>query len=256
MSRGNDGQIIFLDDEDCRIFLGILEDIARKTGCKILAYALMVNHYHLLVRVGIIPLSVVMHRFLSRYVRYFNDKYDRRGHLFQSRFKSKLCMSNAYLIALFRYIHNNPVEAGLAAAPEAWLWSSYHQYLSAIRSTLIDVDGGLALLGKTPELARRRLARLMGQTDEGFEPRFDADVRHKPKPPAKLAPARLEEFIRTVQEETGIDIAHTPGASRSPVTTRARREFSRRAAAAGYSNSVIARAMGLDAAAVTYYLRT
>lgn len=255
IDRGNGGRLLFRTDEDCLIFLGILEDVTRKTGCRVLILCLERNHFHLLVQIGDVPLSVVMQRLLCRYARYFNKVHERLGHVFQSRFKAKLCATNAYLAALIRYIHNNPVKDGLVERPEDWLWSSHRQYIGSIRSTLVDVEAGLALLDSDPTMARRRYAKLMGEQDPGFEPTFDpgpmpARCSKAPKPAETL-----EKIASGLRAEEGVEFIGVTSRRRSRELSRLRREFARRAEAEGYGNSAIARFMGVHPSAVSHYAR-
>ncbi len=255
MGRGNGGQLVFRTDDDRLVFLGILEDVARKTGCRILICCLMGNHFHLLVQVGDIPLSSVMQRFLCRYSRHFNITHKRRGHVFQARFKARLCAKNAYLLTLIRYINNNPVKAGLVRRPEDWPWSSHRQYMGSLHSTLIDVEAGLALLDSDPAEARRRYARLMAKEDNDFAPRFDADQkppRHRKVP---APPASLEDIGSALRDESGTPFPEAPPGSRPRQISRLRKEFARRAAALGHPHSAIARFLGVHPSAVTQYAR-
>src|SRR6185503_15252840 len=107
-------------------------------SCTILAYCLMGNHFHLAMRVGNIPLSRIMHRMLTTYAMAFNFRHDRTGHLFQARYKAILCLDDAYLLGLVRYIHLNPVRAGLVPKPENWPWSSHHLYAAGNSEDLVD----------------------------------------------------------------------------------------------------------------------
>lgn len=255
MGRGNGGQLIFRTDDDCLVFLGLLADVARKTGCRILLCCLMRNHYHLLVQVGDVPLSSIMQRFLCRYSRHFNIVHKRRGHVFQARFKAKLCAKNAYLLTLIRYINNNPVKAGLVNRPEDWPWSSHRQYTGSVRSTLIDVEAGLTLLDSDPSEARRRYARLMSEEGKDFAPRFDADQKPpcRPRPPKPAA--SLEDIGSALRSESGVPFPAVPPGSRPRLISRMRREFARRAAALGHTHSAIARFLGVHPSAVTQYAR-
>ena len=130
MIRGNDKKDIFFDFEDRIRFLEILEKIKCKNNYFNLAYCLMNNHVHLLIKEGIENISQTMKRINVTYVYYFNHKYHRIGHLFQDRFRSEIIEDDNYLLAAARYIHNNPMKAGLVARPEDYPWSSYRAYIS------------------------------------------------------------------------------------------------------------------------------
>ncbi len=138
MLRGVNRDAIFLDDEDCARFLHALGQAKDASGCSVLAYCLMPNHAHLVLRTGEEPIGVVIKRLGVRYAGWFNRKYGRIGHLFQDRFKSLPVEDDAYLVTLLRYVWNNPVEAGLVTLPEEYIWSS--RRLLGAESPL--VDGG------------------------------------------------------------------------------------------------------------------
>lgn len=84
----------------------------------------MGNHFHLAIRVSSIPLAEFMQRLKGEYAAVFNKRYDRVGHLFQSRYEAKVCLDERYLMTLIHYIHMNPVRAGLVSDPRDWPWSS------------------------------------------------------------------------------------------------------------------------------------
>jgi putative transposase len=104
---------IFLGDADRDDFLYRLGEILTKTNTACYAWALIPNHFHLLLRTGTFPLSSVMKRLLTGYAVSFNLRHRRQGHLFQNRYKSILCQEEPYLLELVRYIHLNPLRAGL-----------------------------------------------------------------------------------------------------------------------------------------------
>ena len=92
-----------------------LGKVLSETGTKCFAWALIPNHFHLLLRTGACPLSTVMRRLLTGYAMNFNRRYRRSGQLFQNRYKSILCQEDTYLLELVRYIHLNPIRAGMVA---------------------------------------------------------------------------------------------------------------------------------------------
>lgn len=128
-SRGNEQKPIFLDDQDRASFLEILGNTAEKYLFKYHAYALMSNHYHLLIETPKPNLSRGMHHTNVSYAEYFNRRHKRVGHLFQGRFKALLVEKESYLVILGRYIHQNPVAANLSFSPWTYAWSSCKEYL-------------------------------------------------------------------------------------------------------------------------------
>ena len=109
--RGIERRKIFKDDTDRLNFLDRLGKVLSETGTKCFAWALIPNHFHLLLRTGACPLSTVMRRLLTGHAMNFNRRHRRSGQLFQNRYKSILCQEDIYLLELVRYIHLNPVRA-------------------------------------------------------------------------------------------------------------------------------------------------
>ena len=128
MSRGVDRRLIFADDVDRSFFMGVLNRLEKASSAHVIAYCLMGNHFHLAIKVGSVPLSSIMQRLLAPHAANFNERQGRTGHLFEERFRAKLCLDDQYLAGLIPYIHNNPVRAGLVASARDWAWSSIHQY--------------------------------------------------------------------------------------------------------------------------------
>jgi len=130
MMRGNEKRKIFLDDEDRRRFIYTLFEKASEEKSDIYAYCLMDNHIHLLLHEDGANIARLMKRINVSFVYYFNKKYKRVGHLFQDRYKSEVVDNEEYLLAAVRYIHNNPVKAGIVSSPEEYWWSSYYDYIN------------------------------------------------------------------------------------------------------------------------------
>ena len=113
MVRGIEKRDIFFDDADREYFVQRLSKLLTETGAECLAWVLMPNHFHLLLRPKEQTLAFLMRRLLTGYAVRFNLRYDRSGHLFQNRYKSMACQEDAYLLELVRYIHLNPLRAGI-----------------------------------------------------------------------------------------------------------------------------------------------
>ncbi len=144
MARGNNREAIFRERGDFITLLRIIESSIRRFDRSIHAYCLMTNHIHLLLRGGQPNLSRFMEHVLGSYARVFNRHYGRVGHVFQARFLSKPVLSEAYLHQVGRYIHMNPVAAGLVRAPGEYPWSSYHEYRQESIRGLVRTDALLA----------------------------------------------------------------------------------------------------------------
>ena len=128
-SKGAGGQIIFEDDADNRHFLALLKNVCVQNGIKVAAWCLMENHFHLLLNVPIENISKAMQHLKRIYSRDTNRRYGRQGHLFQGKFSSFPIEDESYYAAAIRYIHNNPVRAGIVKHPSEYPWSSYQEYL-------------------------------------------------------------------------------------------------------------------------------
>jgi len=131
LSRGNEKKNIFLDNGDYEKFIQILAMLPKRFGVVIYGYVLMSNHYHLLVETPEANIVRAIHLLNTVYAVYFNDKYERAGHLFQGRYVAFLIEKEEYLLAVSRYIHLNPVRAGIVAAgaAEDYEWSSCSDYV-------------------------------------------------------------------------------------------------------------------------------
>ena len=125
MARGNDKQDIFKVSADYKRYLDYIRKFKASTGVDLYCFVLMPNHIHLTLRnpkAG--AMSKFMHFLQTSYSVYFNKKYDRVGHVFQGRFKSKVVKDDVYLVHLTRYLHLNPVSGGLVKKPSDYEWSS------------------------------------------------------------------------------------------------------------------------------------
>lgn len=130
ISRGERRENIYISDNDKLIFLEKLSDVVHKFNLKIHCFALMKNHYHLLLETPEGNLSKAMHLLNSSYSNWFKSRYQIIGSIFQGRYKSILVEKDAYLLALSAYIHLNPVRARITAKPEEYKWSSFRYYIN------------------------------------------------------------------------------------------------------------------------------
>ena len=138
MLRGINCQQIFEDEEDNEMFLQILRDNKEICGYRILAYCLMGNHLHLLMKEGTEGLEQTFKRIGAKFVYWYNAKYQRTGHLFQDRFKSEVVEDERYLCTVIRYIHQNPLKAGICTKLEDYPYSSYSEYIGNV--DLVDLE--------------------------------------------------------------------------------------------------------------------
>jgi REP element-mobilizing transposase RayT len=139
-NRGHNRQKIFFDRRNYLFFLRQLRDYLAEQTVDIVAYCLMPNHYHLLVYLRSDNLSDRMQAFILSYTKAINQRYGRCGSLFQGRFQAIWVDTEEYLLHLSRYIHLNPVKAGLVERPEDWEFSSYRDYLELRQGQLLSIS--------------------------------------------------------------------------------------------------------------------
>ena len=130
MHRGVRRTEIFSDEADYQVFLEILKVALDRYQCKSHAYCMMTNHIHLLLETSEGEIGRFMKCLSERYAMYFNHKYQYRGHLFESRYKSCLVKEDSYFLQTSRYIHLNPVKARIVVKPEDYRWSSYQTMIA------------------------------------------------------------------------------------------------------------------------------
>ncbi|MFH1619462.1 MAG: transposase [bacterium] len=129
--RGNNRSSVFTDNSDRLKYLTILRAAKPLFSVRFFSYALMDNHVHLYLTTQMANLSEAMFWISKRYSDHFNSRHGRTGHLFGARFKSRIVQKDRYALALVRYIHLNPVKAGMVETPETYPWSSHHEFLES-----------------------------------------------------------------------------------------------------------------------------
>lgn len=158
-ARGNRRQTIFLDDDDRRTYLDLLGRSVREAGWRCLAYCLMDNHVHLLLRTPKPNLGSGVGALHSRYAQIFNRRHGLASHLFHRPFGSKRAPDGLTVMYFATYLALNPVRAGITERPERYRWSSHGAAVAAAdRPAWLDDDGLLAYFGGDGRAARRRYA--------------------------------------------------------------------------------------------------
>ncbi|MCA0986957.1 transposase [Guptibacillus algicola] len=130
VSRGNRKDLLFKDDKDYRVFFYILEEVYESYPFEISSYCLLSNHYHLQLRSQHFPISKIMAIINKRYATYFNSRYELTGHVFERRYFGEVLETVGDMLEVSRYIHLNPVKAGISTQPQAYKWSIYSHYFS------------------------------------------------------------------------------------------------------------------------------
>ena len=269
MSRGNERRHIVRDDIDRHKRLDWLRRTVETYGWRLHALALMTNHEHLFVETPEANLSAGMQYLGGSYTSYFNRRHRRSGHLFQGRFKAHLVENEGYFRQVSRYIHLNPVRAGMATRPRDYPWSSYPGYVRSRRAAAwVSYDRVLAEFGGDLADARRAYGRFVraGVDDpppspfaeavgglllgsEAFVTRMRRMLQDRPDDGSLPQLRRLQPrpALRRIVEEVADHFGHAPDdwrrgrrvddASRAVAAYLARRCF-------GYSASQVAAVLG------------
>lgn len=166
MLRGNEKKEVFLGDDDCQRFLEILSKKKAEYEFAVYSYCLMDNHIHLVLREDKNEISTIMKGIATSYAMYFNIKYNRVGHVFQDRFRSESVGDDRYLWSVIRYVHNNPVKAGMVKEPDQYKWSSYCDYTDPGTSDIVDSHYILEMISGNIQTAILEFKRFSKQYDD------------------------------------------------------------------------------------------
>ncbi|MGE4283754.1 MAG: transposase [Clostridia bacterium] len=168
IQRGNERKDIFLSEDDKARFIEILLKTKNKYNFQIYAYCLMDNHVHLVIYDNGNDISQLLKSINISYALYFNRIYKRVGHLFQDRFKSELIQDDRYLLEVSKYIHNNPIKAGMVGKAGDYLWSSYNTYLRKYKtaSELVDIYKILGIISNSRNKAVEEYIHYVTKQDE------------------------------------------------------------------------------------------
>jgi putative transposase len=164
MLRGINKQTIFEDEQDRTRFLDTLKKYKDISNYEVYSYCLMDNHIHLLVKESGENISEAIKRISSSYVYWYNVKYERCGHLFQERFKSEIVENNTSFLKVLRYIHQNPIKAGLAKNVFACKWTSINEYVGKVN--IVDIDSGLNLFASDRKIAIPLFIQFMNEPND------------------------------------------------------------------------------------------
>ena len=197
MLRGINQQDIFFDEKDYLEFQNIIKKTKKNYFYKVYSYVLMPNHIHLEIKDEIQKLSQIIHSIATSYANYFNKKYERKGHVFENRFKSKNVENSYYILNLLRYIHQNPVKAGISKINE-YKWSSYLEYLTYHdENQITDVEEIMPMFSQEKEQAQKEFLEFNSKTvkfQESIE-LLEYEMRNR---------LTDEELIYFIKQELGI----------------------------------------------------
>jgi len=223
--RGNAKQDIFFDAGDRYRFYLLVQEATERFRCRVHAFCLMTNHVHMAMQVSDIPLSRIMQNITFRYTRWINWRQQRSGHLFQGRYKAVLVDENEYLLELIRYIHLNPVRAGMVNDLSAYPWSSHPTYCGQQPVPWLTTDWMLSQFSRKEREARQRYRAFVADgLSEGHRSEFhglsggdnrilgddsfaDRVLGRGEERPLKLSLGQLIEAVNRVYGFSGGDLA-------------------------------------------------
>ena len=238
MLRGIDRMPIFLADYDRTRFLETLDKMKKHGEFEIYAYCLMDNHIHLLLKEVEETIHQVMKRMGVSYAYYFNSKYDRVGHVFQDRFRSEPIEDDRYLLAAVRYIHNNPVKAGIVKRVGDYAWSSYGEYMESDKvSTRVNSNVVLRMFSEDYPSTRSSFEDFSTKTeDEKF-----LDIEDEDEKADKMA-GNVKTIVEELLQGRGYGIADIVKIKNK----RTRNEILREIKETGVSLRELSRVLGIS----------
>ncbi len=245
MLRGIDGRAVFEDNRDRSRFCLLLQEAAERHSFRVHGFCFMTNHIHLLIEPGSEALHTGVHRFVSRYAQHFNKRHSRKGYVFQGRFRSVVVQDGVYMKRLIRYIHLNPLEAGLVKTPKDYPWCSHNAYFGRAVFIWLETDRVLFHFAETPSEALAKLSIFMNakaKTSEDAETirsAFRSGVygsekftrvfspNHK-QPNIKIGRrVSLEELVDGVCDRFEVNVVDLSSGKRSPHIVHARAVLAR-----------------------------
>lgn len=162
IQRAPGKELLFLEKNDYLYFLHLLKETSAKYNFKVLCFTLMPNHFHILVRFEKQNASEAIKNLCERYAKYFNIKYQRKGHVFYGAFRASLCLDETYLLSSSIYIHLNPFKANLCKNLFSYKWSSISLYAEQIsRESFVGYKFILNILNEDIEKARKIYKKLL-----------------------------------------------------------------------------------------------
>lgn len=225
--RGNNREWIFNTDTDKRSYLSLIGQYKERYGFTLYAWAILSNHVHLLIEVNEVPLSKIMQGIQQSYTGRYNHFNERTGHVFEQRYKAFLCYDETHLLSVIRYIHHNPVRAGLEGGLNH-SFSSHQAYVSHQSNGLTDTDYPLRLFATERQKAIQAYLKFIMQDDQLFNPEqaTRADEERESRPIIRRQETinvPLAQLVSLVAEFSGLDVSDLTGGFRRRELVAARR---------------------------------
>ena len=258
--RGNHQQAVFDREADYHTFEDILARALRRYDARVHAYCWMTNHVHLAAQVGDVQLGRLMQAVASSYARRKQRRIPTTGHLFERRYRASLVDNDAYWLTLVRYIHRNPVEAGMVADPADYRWSSHRSYLGQACPAWLTMAPTLAMFGCSAADAVAVYRRFVAEDTAAQSTPFGATVV-TPDPMIgfelgnRESVQSLEQVVTQVSIELNVDRELLVSGRRDSALVHARLEIARRALAAGVASlAAVAARLGRSASTLSEQL--
>lgn len=258
ISRGNNREKIIIKPEDAEQFINYLGETKRRYRFYLYAYVIMENHFHLLIEVNEEPVWRTMQSLLTKYSRYFNKKHQKVGHLFQGRYKGIICEKDEYLLELTRYIHLNPLRAGLEKKIGQWKWSGYREYTEGTKE-IVDVDFVLGMVGGIKQYIKFMNSGEGVKHEEEYHPKSDELFRHKDmklsfhfeKKEKDIEKGKTKRKLKDIAEEIcrkrGVNLEELKTKNRRKGLIEIKKEFIKNSVQEnGYSCAEVSRFLGID----------
>ncbi len=194
MLRGNARERIFFQDEDRLRLNDLVADGLERYECRLHAFCWMTNHIHAAIQVSSEPLSGLMCWLASRYARYLNRRRERTGHVFERRHRALLVTDDEYLLGLVRYIHLNPVDAGLVEDPADYPWSSHRNYCGLQKLPWLTTRAVLSCFAESVLVARRQYQKFMS-ADHDWTPTVGEPTKDSADSPLMTTEPLMQEQL-------------------------------------------------------------
>ena len=242
--RGNHQEPLFDVTADYCLFEELLARALLRYGARVHAYCWMTNHVHMAAQAGDAPLGRLIQAVASVYARRKQRKIPTTGHLFERRYRAMLVDNDAYWLALIRYIHRNPVEAGIVADCADYRWSSHSSYLGRESPPWLTTAPTLAMFGNSRATAVAAYCRFVTADDAEAatleDSQTDAGAASEKLATFELEASRngrsLEQVLLEVAQEFNVDATLLTSERRDTTLVRARVEIARRALAGGVAS--------------------
>lgn len=252
--RASGKEPLFLEESDYLFMLHLLKEKAQKFNFEVFSFVLMSNHLHLQIKTHQPNLSVAMKNIFEKYANFFNQKYQRKGHVFCGPFRCGLCFDDAYLLATSLYIHLNPIKAGLIEDAAEYRWSSCGLYSrSSETKTFVNYQFILKILDDDIVVAHKAYNKLLTQgkeieTEEILENRSALDLFRAKL--IKLLPKKIvsvpRESLSNEELDNKITELRNKRHLRSPQDLNARKFLIEQLLARGYTVQEIAKELSLS----------